>query len=141
MKRIILLLSIITAFGTSCRIDKELVTPAESVKNLNGKWRITHVTRNGADLTARFDFTKFRLTFTDSAYTIDNQVPFVVNKNGFWSLDDPQYPFNIKFVPKDSTSKNLGFLYPIVNGRRNILMTFSPGCSKNSYQYTFEKED
>ena len=29
--------------------------------------------------------------------------------------------------------------YPIVQGKRHITLTISPGCSSNSYVYSFEK--
>ncbi|WP_414688595.1 DUF5004 domain-containing protein, partial [Mucilaginibacter sp.] len=31
------------------------------------------------------------------------------------------------------------FTYPIVNGKRQLSITFSPGCSNNSYVYVLEK--
>jgi hypothetical protein len=97
--------------------------------------------RNGTDLTARFDFSAFRLKFTDSTYTIENAVPFIVSKNGKWSFDDPLYPFKISFTPQNDTEKQTDILFPVVKGVRNIIISFSPGCKLNTYQYTLEKVD
>ena len=113
---------------------------AEPVKNINGSWQVTAATRNGTDLFTRFDFSAFRINFADSAYTVDNPLPFIVNKAGAWRFDDPVYPFNIFFTPKDSASKSTGLLFPItVSGQRNIIISFSPGCASNTYQYTLQK--
>jgi hypothetical protein len=116
-----------------------LVTPSEPAKNLSGSWQIIKATRNGTDLTTRFDFTTFRIHFTDSSYTIDSLVPFIVNRNGKWSFDDPQYPFTLSFKATDSSAKTSPLQYPVTGGQRNLIITFSPGCSLNSYQYTLQK--
>jgi len=116
-----------------------LVTPSESTKNLSGNWQIIKATRNGTDLTTRFDFSKFRIHFTDSSYTIDSLVPFIVSHSGRWSFDDPQYPFTLTFQATDSSAKTSPLQYPVTGGQRNVIITFSPGCSLNTYQYTIQK--
>ena len=123
-----------------CKTEK-LAAPAESIKSISGTWKIKQATRNGADLTTRFNFSAFAITFTDSAYTITNPVPFIVNKDGTWQFDDPSYPFKMSFVATDSTAKTTGLLYPVTNGQRNMVISFSPGCSLNIYQYTLQKID
>jgi hypothetical protein len=138
MKRNLLFTTIAVVALFSCKPER-LVTPSEPVKQLSGSWEITKATRNGTDITSRFDFTQFRIHFTDSTYTIDSLVPFIVSKNGTWAFDDPTYPFNIRFTVTDSTAKASTLQYPIVYGQRNMVITFSPGCSLNSYQYTLQK--
>jgi hypothetical protein len=122
----------------ACKPER-LVAPGEPVKALSGSWQIIKATRNGTDLTNRFDFSKFRIHFTDSSYTIDSLVPFIVAGNGKWAFDDPTYPFQLSFVAADSGKKSAPLLYPVSAGQRNVIMTFSPGCGLNSYQYTLQK--
>ncbi len=133
----VLMLSLSTGLF-SCKTES-ITVPREPVKTLNGSWKIVAATRNGDDLIARFYFSKFRINFTDSTYTLDSLVPFLVRKNGKWSFDDPVYPFSISFTATDSTAKTSGISYPVVNGQRNIILTLSPGCSSNTYQYTLQK--
>ena len=118
---------------------EHLLIPSEPIKNIAGNWQITKATRNGTDLTTKFDFSHFRINFTDSSYTIDSLVPFIVSHNGRWSFDDPNYPFTLSFRATDSSAKTSPLLFPVVGGQRNIIITFSPGCSANSYQYTLQK--
>lgn len=122
----------------SCKVE-HTTPPNEPLKNISGSWGIIHATRNGTDLTSSFDFTHFRIVFTDSTYAIDSLVPFIVTTNGKWAFDDPQYPFNLIFTPTDSPGTRTPFLFPVTGGVRNIILTFSPGCPSNSYQYTLQK--
>ena len=131
------LIAFVAAFS-SCRVEK-LDVPFEPTKDITGNWKITKVTRNGTDLTTRFDFTAFRINFKDSAYALTNPVPFLVNTNGNWHFDDPNYPFRIALTAKDSATKTSLLLYPVVAGKRNLILTISPGCTLNAYQYTLEK--
>ena len=138
MNKTFLLPTLAALLLLACKPER-LVAPNEPVKALSGSWQIIKATRNGADLTSRFDFSKFRIHFTDSSYTIDSLVPFVVSKNGKWAFDDPTYPFQISFAPPDSSRKFSPLLYPVTAGQRNIIISFSPGCGLNSYQYTLQK--
>ena len=138
MKKTFLLSTIAALVLLACKPER-LVAPGEPVKALSGNWQIIKATRNGADLTNRFDFSKFRIHFTDSSYTIDSLVPFIVSKNGKWAFDDPTYPFQLSFTPTDSSRKSSPLLYPVSAGQRNVIITFSPGCGLNSYQYTLQK--
>ena len=123
----------------ACKVE-HTTPPNEPMKNIAGSWAIIHATRNGTDLTSSFDFSHFRIQFTDSTYSIDSLVPFIVKTGGKWAFDDPQYPFNIIFSPTDSSSAvRAPFLFPVTGGVRNIVLTFSPGCPSNSYQYTLQK--
>ncbi len=125
---------------TSCQTTKEAL--AEPQKDLNGTYKIVRITRNSVDITQYVDSAGFRLTLaTDATYTLQsNNIPFLVNSNGKWSVDDPQYPYNLSFSPTDSTNTFIGLIgTPVAKGQRNLEVTFSPGCPANSYVYTFEK--
>ena len=127
------------SFGFFACKPEMLIAPSEPRKDLSGNWQIIKATRNGTDLTTRFDFSPFRIRFTDSTYTIDNPVPFIVNRNGKWAFDDPTYPFTLSFQATDSSAKTSPLLFPVTGGQRNLIITFSPGCSLNTYQYTLQK--
>lgn len=135
----------IFAFAILCSLvlfackPEMLLAPSEPAKDLSGNWQIIKATRNGTDLTMRYDFSQFRIRFTDSSYTIDNPVPFIVNKNGKWAFDDPTYPFTLSFQATDSSAKTSPLLFPVTGGQRNLVITCSPGCSSNTYQYTLQK--
>lgn len=125
---------------SSCQTTKESFT--EPVKDLNGTYRITNVVRNSVDITQWVDSSGFRLMMmSDNTYTLQgNSIPFLVNSNGKWSVDDPQYPYNLTFNPTDSTNAFTGRIgTPVSKGQRGMQVTFSPGCPNNSYVYTFEK--
>ncbi len=123
----------------SCKKEK-MASSAEPVKDISGSWKIIKAMRNGTDLTARFSFGDFRINFADSAYTLTNLVPFITSKNGTWRFDDKNYPFQITFTAGGEV-KTSTFLYPVVNGVRNIVISFSPGCASNIYQYTLQKDN
>ena len=75
----------------------------ESVKEINGTWRIIKASRNGTDITAQFDFSKFKLSFnSDKTYKIENYLPFLVKSDGTWSLSAPHYPFTLVFKENGS---------------------------------------
>jgi len=133
---LVLLLWVFTLL--SCHRET-VVTPIESTKLLNGTWKITKALRNGTDLTSRFDFSGFKIVFQDSTYTLDSLVPFPVTENGAFHLDDPKYPFKLFLKAGDGDYKELNMDYPINAGVRNIIISFSPGCSSNTYQYTLQK--
>src|SRR5687768_928328 len=103
---------------------------AESVKNIDGSWKVVSVTRNDLDITSAFDFTRFRVDFSeDGTYSFENYLPFIVKQPGTWALDDPQYPFKINFSEGSSAEMVAADLtYPVVQGKRQIQLTFSPGC-------------
>jgi hypothetical protein len=138
MKKIIFFLIFCSIGFVACKPEL-LSVSSEPVKDLTGNWQIIKATRNGTDLTTRFNFSQFRIRFTDSTYTIDSLVPFIVNRNGKWSFDDPSYPFTLSLQATDSSAKTSPLQYPVTGGERNLIITFSPGCSLNSYQYTLKK--
>ena len=138
MKKILVLPILCSLVFFACKPEM-LIAPSEPVKDLSGSWQIIKATRNGTDLTLRFDFSRFRIRFTDSSYTIDNPVPFIVSRNGKWAFDDPTYPFTLSFQATDSSAKSSPLLFPVTGGQRNLIITFSAGCSANTYQYTLQK--
>jgi hypothetical protein len=121
-----------------CKPENKLMT-TEPLKNINGTWKIIGATQNGADLIPYFNFSNFRITFTDSTYTLDSLVPFIVRTNGKWAFNDPQYPFGITFTATDSAAAASTLQFPVVGGVRNLIITFSPGCPQNSYIYTLQQ--
>jgi hypothetical protein len=132
------LVAVLTLAVSACKTEK-IVPGSEAPKDINGNWRVIKATRNGTDLTSIIDFSQFRINFTDKGYTLVNKLPFLVNKDGAFALDDPQYPFKITFTATGDKPVSTAFTYPIVNGKRQLSITFSPGCTNNSYVYVLEK--
>ena len=123
----------------SCK-KENVVIEDEPVKDISGSWKIIKALRNGTDLTNRFKFDDFRITFNDSTYTVSNLVPFITSKDGTWRFDDPTYPFEITFTSAGEAKKST-LLYPVVDGVRNMVISFSPGCTLNTYKYTLQKDN
>ncbi|WP_179414518.1 DUF5004 domain-containing protein [Mucilaginibacter sp. E4BP6] len=129
---------------TSCKTDR--ISPVtESTKDLTGTWKIISATRNGTNLlplvdTSDINFNNFNLVFSGANYSLTSSLPFIVSQSGTFALDNPQYPFQISFKPTGAaTPTSTAFTYPIVNGVRVLTIVFSPGCTQNSYSYSFEK--
>ena len=133
----LLVLFAVMAF-TSCKVER-LTPVAESTKDISGDWTVISATRNGTDLMSVIDFSQFKVSFKDGKYTLINKLPFLVSNDGSYSFDDPQYPFKISFTATGSPAVATAFTYPIVNGIRQLTLTFSPGCPGNTYVYTFKK--
>lgn len=110
-------------------------------RDIQGSWKVAQASMNGDDLTPWVDFSQFRLIFQEgNTYILENQLPFIVDKNGTWSFDDPVFPSEISFSSEgSSTAVTSRFVYPVVDGKRMINVTFSSGCSSNKYEYTFER--
>lgn len=110
-------------------------------KKLVGTWRIQSVTRNGTDLTDRFDFSQFAITFATTGdgsgtYTITHKAPFPVGRNGTWKFDDPAYPFAIALTEEGTTSlKIVELRKPVIYDKPQLTLRFSSGCSGNTYEY------
>ncbi|MCR8559564.1 DUF5004 domain-containing protein [Mucilaginibacter sp. BJC16-A38] len=139
MNRITWLLVLIAVMTfASCKVER-LTPVAESTKDISGDWTVISATRNGTDLMSIVDFSQFKVSFKDGKYTLINKLPFLVSNDGAYSFDDPQYPFKISFTPTGKTAVATAFTYPIVNGIRQLTLTFSPGCPGNTYVYTFKK--
>lgn len=144
--RIAALLLGLMGFVYACDTFKDEAAPSsytEVPKQLDGKWQLKTVKRNGTDITETMDFSQFRLILhKDSTYAMENYLPFLVKKNGTWKTDDPTYPFFLTFKEEGSESEaKTEITYPIVDGKRHITLTISPGCVNNSYVYSFEKMD
>ena len=131
----------IAIFFSGCE-KEQLGQTTESVKDIAGTWKITHLTRNGEDLTERMDLSKFRIVFNeDKTYSLVDKMAFVVDESGVYNLDDPQYPFAVVLTPQSSPddSKSVKFEFPVVEGERRLSLKLSMGCSTSSYNYVFEK--
>lgn len=126
--------------GAACKTQKDVFV--EPQKDLAGTWRISKITRNAADITEWVDSTGFRLVLNnDNSYTLgENKLPFLVGVAGSWMADDPQYPYQLSFVPANAQDSITGSITtPVIKGSRSLNITFSPGCNKNTYVYTLEK--
>lgn len=139
-------LLIITATLAGCKKSNQ--TFAEPVKNIEGTWTLDKVIRNDEDITSRVDVSEFKLVFEADAtsaggsgnYSIANGAPFVVSRDGAWRLDDPEYPFHLQLTPGQGTDPvSIKFAFPAIQGENEIKLTFSPGCSSNTYQYYLKK--
>jgi hypothetical protein len=143
-KSILLLVVLSLLVWTSCKTDK-ISAVSEPVKNITGSWKVIKATLNGSDILGTLDtniysFSKFTINFTSNSYTLTNPLPFIVDANGTFALDNPQFPFKITFTATGSTTPvSTAFTYPIVNGVRQLVLVFSPGCPQNIYSYTLQK--
>lgn len=137
------LLLLFAGFVCSCDEfkDSKEYSGEEFVKNLDGSWYISKVSRNGIDITNLMDFSAFRISFNaDKTYKIDNYLPFLVKKDGVWTIDDPQYPTSLILKEDGAQNANTSaFEYTIVGGERQISLSFSPGCRSNIYTYVLER--
>lgn len=135
----------LTALATaSCGTFSDDTDPyggKEAAKDLSGVWKLKTVTRNSIDITTQMDFSQFTLNLnTDGSYSIDNYLPFIVRESGTWAIDDPSYPFVISFKEQSANASiDVELSYPIVNGKRALSITHSPGCYSNTYTYTLER--
>ena len=146
-KAIVILLAGCVLFAASCKTENMVPVVNESVKNIDGTWKIASATLNGTDIlnTIPDDMTHlsgFGVTFTGGKYTLTNPIPFIVDTDGTYTFNDPQYPFDISFTPTGATTAvKSTFQFPVVQGQRRVTLTFSPGCSKNTYVYTLKKDN
>lgn len=117
----------------------------EPVKDLPGTWKLSKVLRNSGDISEWLDIANFRLRLQeDNAYTIEgNNIPFVVDGNGAWTVDDPAYPYNLSFTPSGAGNETITAAIgtSVIKGKRALNVNFSPGCYSNQYVYVFEKEN
>lgn len=135
-----LLLLIVVIMAASCKTEKVL-PKQEALKDISGDWQVIKASRNGTDLAGLVDFSQFRIQFADGNYKLISKLPFIVNQDGAFALDDPTYPFKITFTAAGGTPVSTAFTYPIVNGKRQLTLTFSPGCANNSYVYVLQKNN
>ena len=87
------------------------------------------------------DFSQFRLHLnSDNSYELENRLPFPVETDGKWIVDDVTHPFQLTFHENDATNGvDVAIQYPIVEGQRQLTITHSPGCRSNKYEYVFVK--
>ena len=111
----------------------------EGDKNFAGEWRIASVKRNTIDITESLkdDLPDFRLHMNaDGSYRLANGMPFPVEEDGLWSVDDPKHPFVLSFTENNSVGAvDVEITYPIVKGERQMSITHFPGCDANKYEY------
>lgn len=129
---------------SSCDTFEDEMTPdsySETIKHVDGNWRLFTVSRNGIDITKYMDFSRFHIVLNkDNTYEIKNYLPFIVKGNGTWSVDDPQFPFHLIFREDgadETVETEIGFL--TVDGERQLTIKLSPGCHTNTYVYTFKQ--
>lgn len=135
-----LLLTAITLF--SCKDELAEVITDESVKDITGSWKVVSLTRNGEELAQRIDLSKFRIIFKpDGTYTLQDKLAFAVAGPGSYKLNDPQYPYSVVLTEQGKSAKSIRFLFPVIEGKRQMSLTLSPGCAGNTYQYNFVKEN
>lgn len=116
----------------------------EAEKDFIGTWTISTVKRNNIDVTELLqeDIPDFRLVISsDGTYTLDEGMPFPVEENGTWSVDDPRHPFVLSFTEEGSVGEtvNVEINFPIVGASRQLSLTHSPGCTSNYYEYLLER--
>ncbi|MGO3108895.1 MAG: DUF5004 domain-containing protein [Sphingobacterium sp.] len=114
----------------------------EPIKEIAGKWHVVQLSRNGEELSERMDMTNFSIEFKpDGTYSVAEQLPFMLQGSGNYRLNDPQYPFSLLMSAQDDGQElAVSMQYPVVKGERQLSLSFSLGCSGNTYQYNFERE-
>ena len=126
----------------SCKDEVGTTITDESVKDITGTWKIISLTRNGEQLAQRMDLSKFKITFkSDGTYILEDKMAFPVSDAGAYKLGDPQYPFSLVLTQQNQPAQNIKFQFPVIEGKRQLSLTFSPGCSGNTYQYNFVREN
>ncbi len=126
----------------SCKNELLNTITDEPVKEITGTWKIVSISRNGEQLEKRLDLSKFRITFNaDGSYTLKNKFAFAVSEPGSYTLNDPQYPSALIMTQQGKETGKVKFQFPVIEGKRNMSLTFSPGCEGNTYQYDFIREN
>ena len=126
----------------SCKNEVADLIKDEPVKDISGTWKIVSLTRNGEELASRLDLSKFRITFNaDGTYTLQDQMAFTVSGPGSYELNDSQYPSGLIMTQEGKAPEKMTFQFPVVAGKRQLSLTLSPGCTGNTYQYNFAREN
>ena len=128
---------------SSCEDSMSNMATEETEKDITGSWNVVRLTRNGEDLSARLDLTDFRIDFNpDGTYTLADELPFMADAPGTYRLSDPRYPFALILKPDGSDADVVAnFQFPVVEGKRQLSLSFSLGCESNTYQFNFEREN
>lgn len=129
-----------------CKEEIEIPAGAfeEYQVDLRGEWQVSQVFRNDENVTDIFDFSGLQLRLEMDAngpagYTLNSGgAPFVVLENGTWSLDDKVYPTAILFTAGNEEETVL-FARPPISTDQTFSISFSLGCSDNTYTYEFVK--
>jgi len=136
------MLMALTMFCLSCNeLETNIEAQLEAPKSIEGNWKIMNVTRNDLDITQAADFSQFRISFKgDNTYSLENYLPFIVKGGGTYALDDPKYPFKLNFTEIGRAEPIVtDLIYPVIQGKRQIHLTFRPGCQSNTYKYVLER--
>lgn len=141
LTKAIIVLGICLASLQSCKDEALALINEEPIKDIAGTWRVIQITRNGEDLSKRMRFEDFQIEFkNDGSYLVSDALPFIVDGQGAYQLNDPNYPFSLILKPSDEKDVlPVKFQFPIVDGERQLSLNLSLGCSSNTYQYTFER--
>ncbi len=133
----------VTLLSIQCAEADDSSQLVEPEKEISGSWQVVQAFRNEEDITSLMDFSQFQINFQqDGTYTFQNYLPFLINEEGMWALDDPQYPNFISLSGNSgAVSVQSELRLPITDGKRQISLTFSPGCASNSYTYIFERAE
>jgi hypothetical protein len=128
---------------SSCEDEVSKMATAETEKDIIGGWKVVQLTRNGEDLSERLDLSGYRIEFnSDGTYTLADQLPFIADAPGTYKLSDPQYPFALILTPEGVQEDVVArFQFPVVQGKRQLSLSFSLGCESNTYQFNFEREN
>ncbi len=134
----------IMMLAASCKTEKLAPDFTEPVKDISGTWKVVGATVNGNDIIKNIpdymtQISAFSISFKDGKYALQGLVPFIVSLDGSYTLSDPQYPTEISFAPSGGTAVTTGFTFPVTQGKRQVRLTFNPGCSTNTYIYTLSK--
>lgn len=134
-------LSVISIILLSCKTEK-MEPLIESRKDLTGSWVVTRVLQNSNDITENLELNEFKLVFEAGNYSFVNQnIPFIVDGDGQWAFNDPQFPFSINFTPANGEAKHSKIDFPITGSARELTLTFDLGCYRNVYQFTLRPEN
>lgn len=124
----------------SYRDTENIGVYVEADKNLAAVWQLSSVARNGVDITNQMDCGQFKLHLEENGrYSLENRLPFPVADDGVWKVDDPKHPFRLSFTEDNyyGDPVDVDILFPVVDGRRQLSITHSPGCETNKYIYVF----
>jgi len=140
LSKIWILLIVGFTLFTACEDDMSSITSQEAFKDITGSWQVIQLKRNGEDLSERMNLHDFRMDFKeDGTYSLAEKLPFLTQGTGNYELNDPQYPFSLILTSEQQESHTVKFQFPVVDGRRQLSLTFSLGCTSNSYEYNFER--
>jgi len=139
-KTYLLIFAIVLGLFLGCAPSTDTGDYSEPDKDITGSWSVIRVVRNGQDITGMVDFSRFRINFLeDGTYNFENYLPFVVSEPGTWSLDNRQFAFKINFQTNSQQTESLEFTFPIIDGKRQIQISGSPGCNRNTYTYLLQR--